>query len=171
LTENEKADLLQLREEEKLARDVYLYEYDKYGLSIFSNISNSEQTHMTQVLNILKAYNIQDPASSVQGVFNDEKLQTLYDNLLVEADKSLLDALKVGATIEDLDIEDITVFLGRTSKSDISTMYESLACGSRNHLRSYYSQIVAYGGTYSPLYISEDYFNSIINSSNENCGR
>ena len=42
LTENERNDLLYLREEEKLARDVYLNSFNKYGLKIFSNIASSE---------------------------------------------------------------------------------------------------------------------------------
>jgi len=171
LTEEEKADLLQLREEEKLARDVYLYAYSKYGLTISQNISNSEQTHMDKVLQILTSYNLEDPANTQIGVFNDTELQTLYDQLIAKVDISLIEALKVGATIEDLDIKDIEDFLLRTTKADIISMYENLMCGSRNHLRSYYSQIVSNSGTYSPIYISQAEFDTIINSSNENCGQ
>ena len=169
LTEEEKADLLQLREEEKLARDVYLYAYEKYGLIISKNISNSEQTHMDQVLQILSAYNLEDPASGDTGVFNSEDLQTLYNQLIDRVDISELEALIVGAVIEDLDIKDIEEFLQRTSKADIISMYESLMCGSRNHLRSYYSQIVSKGGSYSPSYISQEEYDSIINRDKENC--
>jgi len=171
LTEEEKADLLQLREEEKLAKDVYLYAYSKYGLTISQNISNSEQTHMDKVLQILTSYNLEDPANTQIGVFNDTELQTLYDQLIAKVDISLIEALKVGATIEDLDIKDIEDFLLRTTKADIISMYENLMCGSRNHLRSYYSQIVSNSGTYSPIYISQAEFDTIINSSNENCGQ
>ena len=46
LSELEKTNLRLMREEEKLARDVYLYAHDLYGTQIFSNISNSEQIHM-----------------------------------------------------------------------------------------------------------------------------
>jgi len=42
LSIQEKEDLQFLKEEEKLARDVYLYSYDLYGQKIFKNISNSE---------------------------------------------------------------------------------------------------------------------------------
>ena len=169
LTEEEKSDLLQLREEEKLARDVYLYTYEKYGLSISVNISNSEQTHMDKVLQIMVVYGLADPASNETGVFNNDELQNLYDGLINEVNVSLINALIVGATIEELDIKDIELFLQRTIKEDISSMYESLICGSRNHLRTYYSQIVTDGGTYNPVYISQTEFDFIINSENENC--
>jgi len=159
-----------LREEEKLARDVYLYAYDKYGLNIFTNIAQSEQRHMDRVLTILTTYNIDDPASTERGVFNNSTLQNLYNILTAKVDSSMLDALIVGATIEDLDIKDIEEFKTRTTKNDILDMYDNLTCGSRNHLRSYYSQILANGGTYTPQYISQDEFEAIINSSKEQCG-
>lgn len=169
VTNAEKSDLLQLREEEKLARDVYLYAYNKYGSNIFVNISSSEQTHMDRVLIILNTYKLEDPVDSIVGVFNDDALQNLYNQLVAQVDLSLLDALKVGATIEDLDIYDIAEFQERTEKSDILSMYESLKCGSRNHLRSFYSNIVRNGGSYSPQYISQSYYESVINGENETC--
>lgn len=64
-----------------------------------------------------------------------------------------MDALIFGATIEDLGIKDISDFLQRTTKEDISAMYENLMRGSRNHPRSYYSQIITNNGSYSPVYI------------------
>ena len=51
LTDEEIEDLRFLREEEKLAHDVYLYAYEKHNIMIFQNISNSEQTHMTCMIN------------------------------------------------------------------------------------------------------------------------
>lgn len=50
LTQAEIDDLKFLREEEKLARDVYLFSFNKYQVSIFDNISQSEQKHMNSVL-------------------------------------------------------------------------------------------------------------------------
>ena len=169
LSEEETEDLLHLREEEKLARDVYLYAYDKYGIAIFQNISDSEQTHMGQVLDILQKYDLEDSADEKIGVFNNSDLQNLYDQLTAKVDTSEMDALVVGATIEDLDIKDISEFLDRTEKEDLTDMYESLMCGSRNHLRSFYSQITSDGGSYSPAYISQSEFDSIVNSDTESC--
>ena len=170
LTEEEKADLLVLREEEKLARDVYLYIYSKYGIIIFQNISNSEQRHMDKVLALLNKYGVPDPASGTEGIFNNQTLQDLYDQLTSKADESESDALNVGATIEDLDIKDIEDFMDRTEKSDVLAAYENLQCGSRNHLRSFYAEIGLLQGTYTPQYISQAEFDSIISTANEACG-
>lgn len=169
LTAEEQSDLIHLREEEKLARDVYLYAYSKYNLLIAKNISNSEQTHMDQVLQILNRYNLTDQSSSTEGEFHIEELQQLYDELTAKVDLSEKDALLVGATIEDLDIKDIQHFLSRTGKDDIAAMYESLMCGSRNHLRSYNSQLEENGLTYTPQFISTAEFYEIVTSDKEMC--
>ena len=106
LSEQEKADILFLREEEKLARDVYLLSYDLYGHIIFNNISNSEQTHMNSVYTLIVKYNLSDPAEGrQQGEFENVVLQNLYDSLALQSSVSLLAALKVGAAIEDLEKE------------------------------------------------------------------
>ena len=170
LTQQEENDLLFLREEEKLARDVYLYAFDKYGLQIFSNIAGSEQNHMNMVLGLLTKYGLTDPASTERGVFTNTELQMLYNQLTVLVDNSLLNALIVGATIEDLDINDIKTFEGHTEKNDLLDVYAKLSCGSRNHLRSYYSQLQSRGYTYQAQYISQQELEAIVNSSNERCG-
>ena len=171
LTQAEKDDLKFLREEEKLARDVYLFSYDKYGEDIFNSISQSEQKHMDKVLDLLNTYNIEDPMLSERGVFTNQTLQTLYNDLIVLSDKSLLDALLVGATIEDLDIKDIEHNEARTTALDIANVYSKLKCGSTNHMRSFYKKIVNLGGDYTPQFITQEYFDEIINSPNRKCGQ
>lgn len=42
--------------------------------------------------------------------------------------------------------------------------------GSRNHLRSFYNNIISNGGTYTPQYISQSEFDTIVNSSMETAG-
>jgi len=171
LTTVEIEDLKVLREEEKLARDVYLYAYDVYGMDIFINISKSEQKHMDKILTLLNTYNIDDPALANRGEFTNQTLQGLYNQLTAQVDISLLEALKVGTTIEDLDIKDIIDFENRTDKADILNTYDKLKCGSRNHMRSYYQQLVNNGVTYSSQFISAAELSAIITSSNEQCGR
>ncbi len=171
LSQTEKNDLLTLREEEKLARDVYLYAFDKYALDISNNISQSEQKHMDKILFLLNKYDLADPASATRGVFNNAELQTLYNDLTAQVDISELEALKVGAIIEDLDIRDIEVFENRTDHNDILDAYNKLKCGSRNHMRGYYSELINRGFTYEAQFITPDDLTAIIASGNEQCGR
>ena len=171
LSERELNDLLHLAEEEKLARDVYLHAYEKYGLNISNNISKSEQVHMSKVIEILAANGIADPTHPDQGLFHNKALQELYNQLTAQVDLSLLDALLVGATIEDLDIMDIDKFIAHTTNEELITMYEKLKCGSRNHMRAYYRQIKAQNSDYTPQYISQAELDAIIAANHEKCGR
>ena len=171
LTQQEKNDLLFFREEEKLARDVYLFSFDMYKDKIFSNIASSEQQHMDQVLVLLNNYGLTDPASSERGVFENKVLQELYNELTAKSALSLLHALNVGAVIEDLDINDISLFEKQTEKTDILEVYDLLKCGSENHLRSYTDRLINLGEDYVPTYISFEEFTSIISSDRDRCGQ
>lgn len=170
LNQSEIDDLKFLREEEKLARDVYLYSYNKYQSITFNNISQSEQKHMDSVLNLLNKYGISDPASTQKGIFINQELQTLYNRLTTQSDISLIEALKVGATIEDLDIKDINHFTGNTTKMDLLKVYSNLECGSKNHIRSFTSQLEINSIIYVPQFISNEEFNEIINAPSGGCG-
>ena len=171
LSEEEMGDLVHLREEEKLARDVYLYLYDVWGQWIFENIAASEQQHMDAVKNLLHRYGIDDPAANnAEGVFSDGDLQELY-NFLIESGASeastQLDALWVGATIEDMDIYDIQHMLINTDKSDLISVYENLMKGSRNHLRSFGGLLETLGESYDAQYLDQDVVDTIIGSPKE----
>jgi hypothetical protein len=168
LSPDELNSLSFLREEEKLAQDVYITLFNKWGVNIFNNISQSESTHMSAVLSLLNKYNLQDPVGTNEtGEFKNTQLKALYDQLVSEGNKSTLNAYKVGATIEDLDLYDINRALIYIDNQDIRYVYEMLAKGSRNHLRSFYKNIVNAGGTYTPQYISNEDFQTIVNSAME----
>ncbi len=165
LNPDELTSLPFMREEEKLARDVYITLYNKWGSNVFSNISNSEQTHMDAVLMLLKKYGLTDPVgNNAVGVFNNTTLQSLYNQLVVLGNTSILEAYKVGATIEDLDIFDLKTALVKIDNQDIRLVYDNLTKGSRNHMRSFYKNILNVGGTYTPQYITQTEFDAIINS-------
>ncbi|NOT93074.1 MAG: DUF2202 domain-containing protein [Ferruginibacter sp.] len=157
-----------MREEEKLARDVYITLYNKWGVNIFTNISKSEQTHMDAILMLLNKYGLPDPVgSNAIGVFSNATLQNLYTQLVEQGSISLLDAYKVGATIEDLDIFDLNSALTTIDNQDIRLVYDNLTKGSRNHMRSFYKNILSLGSTYTPQYISQAAFDAIISSAME----
>jgi hypothetical protein len=168
LTTNELKWLIFMREEEKLARDVYTVLGDKWKLNIFSNIADSEQTHTDAVKDLLATYKIDDPVISNEvGVFSSPIIQKLYDDLIAQGYNSSLDALIVGAIIEDLDISDLDKAISETNKTEILSVYENLQKGSRNHLRAFVKNIEKIGGDYDPEYISQDVFDNIISSSQE----
>lgn len=163
--------LIQMREEEKLARDVYDELFSMWGKNIFSNIAGSEQTHTDAVKDLLDRYNITDPNEGLSpGEYQNEELQKLYDELVGLGRGSELEALQVGAIVEDLDIFDLQRLLNQTDREDIILVYENLMRGSRNHLRSFVKNINNAGGEYIPQYISPVDYEDIINSEIERGG-
>ncbi len=148
LSDTEISGLLLMREEEKLARDVYIYLYDIWGQRIFSNISGSEQTHMDQVALLLEAYELEDPIrnESEYGVFANDVLAGLYRDLTTRGEESLEEALAVGKAIEVLDIDDLEKLMSETDEQAILMVYENLLNGSRNHLNAFERQLDRFAG-------------------------
>lgn len=172
LSTGESDRLLFLREEEKLARDVYLTLGAQWGTPIFTNIAASEQTHMDSVAQLLTRYQLPDPAAGRGvGEFQNTTLQALYTQLVTQGSASLVGGLTVGATIEDLDIRDLERMIADTSRPDLIKVYENLMKGSRNHLRSFTAQLEAQGVTYVPQFIDQAAFEAIVDSAPERGGR
>jgi hypothetical protein len=171
LSPEEIEGILLMREEEKLAHDVYTTLYETWGVKIFDNISNSEQTHTDVMKEIIVKYDLTDPVTTDEvGIFVNENLGALYTSLVEQGKKSLLDALIVGATVEDLDIQDLEDLKAVTDNEDVLIAYENLQKGSRNHLRAFVGQIESSGGNYEPQYISQAMYEEILSSPQERGG-
>jgi hypothetical protein len=125
LSSDEAASLLFMREEEKLARDVYNTLYATWNLPTFQNIASSEQTHMDQIALLLTRYNLTDPAQAT-GVFTNATLQDLYNKLVAQGKLSIGDALKVGGAIEEIDIMDLQTRLPQTDNAE--RLFENSNC-------------------------------------------
>lgn len=170
LNEAETASLAYLREEEKLALDVYTQLDSIWGASIkvFGNIAKSEATHTEAVRQLLLRYNLTDPSVNLgSGRFVNATLQGLYDSLVSQGTASLSAALQVGAAIEELDIVDIREALVGIDNQDIRLVYDNLEKGSRNHLRSFVKNLDKQGVTYIPQYLDADAYNAIISTPTE----
>ena len=136
LSAEESAALLYMREEEKLARDVYNQLYTLWGQPVFQNIAASEQTHTDEIKLLLDRYGLADPALD-PGQFTDANLQALYDQLIAQGSVSLTDALNVGALVEQTDIADLQARLAQTDNADIQLVYNNLMNASYNHLAAF----------------------------------
>ncbi len=143
LSDEEANWLLNMREEEKLARDVYLTLYAKWQLRIFDNISASEQRHFDAVGRLIVRYGLADPADPTVGNFVNSELQKLYNDLIIQGAVSVSEALRVGVAIEELDISDLQSAIAVSDNTDILTVYANLLRGSTNHLRAFNRQLQA----------------------------
>jgi hypothetical protein len=138
LTADEATQLTFMREEEKLARDVYQHLYAKWNLRIFANIARSEQRHFEMIGAALARYGAADPAANTAaGVFVNERLQALYNELTAKGAASVKDALEVGVLIEKVDIADLEQAVKGTDKVDLKQIYTNLLAASLNHQEAF----------------------------------
>jgi hypothetical protein len=188
LDTNEQTHLIFMREEEKLARDVYIMLSTLYPDSpVFGNIDDSEQRHTDAVKDKLHQYNIEDPNTNDNvGVFTGEDygwyFTEKYQELLARGALSEFDALYVGAFIEELDMLDINQCpkvivethpdiddvseCGKvyTDNADIQRLYENLLEGSESHLAAYVRMIEAVlgEGSYQAQVLTQEQVDSIL---------
>lgn len=151
LTEIETDDLKFMREEEKLARDVYLTMDQSWGqqTQVFAKIALSEEDHTTTVDFLLGKFGVEDPVvNDTIGVFTNEELQALYNELVAKGKTSFINALHVGALIEEKDMRDILAAINQTDERPIILAYSNLLDGSKSHLRAFVSVIEDQGLTY-----------------------
>jgi len=161
LNQSESDGILYMREEEKMARDVYWAFGDRYGLSVFDNIAEAEETHMNSVKVLMDKYDLEDPILEA-GKFANPYLQALYDDLVEQGNSSVEAAPRVGAIIAETDIQDLLDRLAETDNEDIKMVYESLMRGSRNHLRAFVNNLERRGIEYSPEVLSQEEFDQIV---------
>ncbi len=162
ISSREKEGLLFIWEEEKAARDLYTSLYEKDNLSIFLDLTRSEQSHMDQARAIIDKYALTIPGKDEPGIFQNQTLQKVHDELLAKGLQSDQDALKVAASFEEISIMDLEKELDATHTEDIRTMYQGLLAGSRKHLRSYVGDLKDLGIQYDPQYLEKDEFEKIV---------
>lgn len=169
LSADERDALVRIREDEKLARDVYTTLGEKWDLPIFDNIARAEQHHMELAALLVTRYEIKDPVvDDATGAFTDPELGALYAKLVAKGQESVENALGVGATIEDLDLADLQKMIDASDNQDFQLIANNLAKGSRNHLRAFTKVLERKGyDAYAAQYLSQEEIDQIIAAEHE----
>ena len=162
LVSGEEAGLLLMREEEKMAHDVYMVLGQTTDLVIFDNIASSETNHYNAIGYLISNYKLADPSTGVEGTFTNPDLAALYEKLVAAGKVSLTEALKTGALIEETDIADLEKLLATTTNSALLQVYGNLLRGSRNHLRAFVSTLGTYNVKYTPTVLSTEAYTQIV---------
>lgn len=139
MTEEQKAELAFMAEEELVAHDLYTAFAGLYDAPVFSRVANSESKHLEAVRNLMERYGVTDPTvDHAAGVFSDESLQKLYDELLVQGQASQEGAFEAGRTVEKTDIEGLTAAAeGATTAPDAKAVFTRLLEASKHHLAAF----------------------------------
>ena len=149
-------------EEEKVARDLYVSLYEETNLSIFTDLARSEQNHMDQAKALLDKYGLEPPVGDEPGLFANQALKGLYDDLLAQGMQSPQSALAAAAAFEEISIRDLEVEISAAKSEDIRVVYDGLLAGSRKHLRSYVRDLQDMGVRYSPQYLRQEEFEETV---------
>jgi hypothetical protein len=131
--------LAHLREEERLARDVYTAIAKLYPATpAFSRIASSEQRHFDTMGLMLTRYGLSDPSSGLAaGSYDESGLTTLYAQLMTQSKASVAEAYAVGIAIEKTDIADLKAAIADSPPADVKAVYTNLQAGSDNHLATF----------------------------------
>ncbi len=156
--------LLHMKDEEKLARDVYYTLYLKWGNQIFNNIAAAEQKHLDAIMLLIDNYSDLLVEEGDAGQYENEEFLQLFNELTARGSESVEEAYSVGALIEELDIYDLDNFLTQTTNENMILVFENLLRGSRNHLRAFYRNLETLGLTYTPSYLDDIAFADIVSS-------
>jgi hypothetical protein len=162
VTATERKQLLLMREEEKLANDVYVVLARQYPDAPFAQIATSEARHASAVQRQLDRAGIADPTiGSAVGEFDNAKLQKLYDALIARGSASLTEALKVGALVEETDIADLRKSLKGVKDAQLKRVYTNLERASGQHLRIFTTALKDAGVTYAPTVLTQRSYDAI----------
>lgn len=187
----EEVHLLFMRAEEKMAHDVYAAlgaQFPDYA--VFSNIVDSEAKHAETMVAMIEQFGLTDPnVGDGPGEFSaanyGDYFTTNYTALtsVAAADNPVLQALKNGALIEELDMHDI-VYCPEVIVDTEADITDAFGCGmdytdgralirsygnlleaSKNHLRAFVRVIeAAFPGEYpyQAQYLSQDAVDEIL---------
>ena len=136
LDTTERATLLSMREEEKLAHDVYVALAAKTGEQAFLKIAAAEERHGAALERMLTLYGIADPTDGY-AVGKFPTMQKLYDDLVAQGSASRAAAVQVGISIEKMDIADLKAAIAQTDDAVLDRVYGSLLAGSQRHLLAF----------------------------------
>lgn len=163
LSEAEVEAILYLREVEKLARDVLRVLGEQWDAEVFRRVAESENTHTEAIKALIDRYKLWDPSSVTwDGYYNNEELLALYRQLVRQGERSRVEALRVGATIEEISILDLREYRAEADDEDVQMVYENLLRASRNHLRLFVAQLWQEGETYERTYLRQNLFDEIV---------
>lgn len=139
LTADDAAALTVMRDEERMARDLYKAIANRYDQALpFANITTSEQRHFDAIGVLLDRYDLADPAAGKPaGTYANAEIQSLYDGWWKRAQTSLDEAYTVGVELETRDIADLKAFMADSEVAAVDRVLGHLLAGSENHLQAF----------------------------------
>jgi hypothetical protein len=141
LTNDQRAMVAYMAEEEKLAHDLYVVLGSKLGGRVLPAIAESEARHLAAVRSLMTTYGIKDPTAGLaDGVFSSSEFRGLYASLLAKGSTSLATAYGVGEIVELDDIAELGQATAGVTAQNVLRVYANLLRGSERHLAAFRAQ-------------------------------
>ncbi|MDF0591259.1 DUF2202 domain-containing protein [Candidatus Methanocrinis natronophilus] len=147
-------------EEERMARDLYLEFYKTTRLAVFHDVAVSEEIHIASILTLMERRGLPAPPEA-PGVYADEALQRMYEELLAAAESPEA-ALRAAAQVEEASVHDLSTEIEGTLEPDLISVYGGLMVGSQKHLRTFVRALEDRGEEYIPTILSQEEFDRIV---------
>ncbi len=167
MSAEETAALLFAREETKMARDITKLLSERWGTQVFRNMYAVEQDNFDMLGCLIDKYRLHDPAFATPGVFSNEILQSMYNNLAGQGLNSHNEALRVSALVQEFGLYDLTNRGKLADNADIRVVFGSIMTDTRNNLRDISPVMTGAGISYLPSYINPGLYNTIVGSGHE----
>ncbi len=162
--------LAEARVAEMVATDVMLHFYQTYNYQVFETMRNIEHWQANLLKLKINYYDLQDPLGSehTPGVFEDENAQVLYDTLIEEGSADGMAAVKVALKIQESSLFGYNNLIMNIESDHLYCSFLNLNRVSRNNIRTLYGVLQeSWNEEYTPEYISQEYFDEIINTEYE----
>ena len=135
LNTREAETLVLMREDEKLARDVYRVLYMYWQQDTWLKAMQQRQARMNSIGLLLEQYDLPDPLPDNRpGSFPSPESGNLYTQLVARGRLSHVDAIDVGIEIEKIDITDLLAALHESHHETLDQAYRTMLDSSRQTL-------------------------------------
>ena len=140
------------------------------GIYLFVNKNKAENsnellTEQVETISTDKA-SIETDYNAALARLDEMKNESVQMDSLLTEKSNEVEALKIGAFIEEYDIADLKKLIAETTNPDVIAVYSNLLKGSENHLRAFVRTLKIRGVVYSPQILSSTDFAAIIVNGN-----
>jgi len=149
--------LLEQLADEGLAASVYRELGEHYPLHPFHNIPRAEAAHATALRTLLKSAGV-----DVSDLSSSAETGPQHAELIAQGLPSEIDALRVGALIEERDITDLRKLAATITEPEVVSLLQQIESGSQHHLNAFVRNLRRRGVDYTPQVLSQTDFDAII---------
>lgn len=135
-------------DEERMAGELYRTFGEKQEVMPFRNIPRAEARHRQLLENLATRAGLAAAKPTTAGHFETPAIQARYDALLARGQASPIEALQVGALVEEQDIADLRALAATTDSPELKAATTALEQGSRHHLNAFVRNLRARGIDY-----------------------